>query len=567
MVWLWVAAGLGSLAAREPFVAAERLQIEGVSAGELLLGELNCVACHAAPRRVRTRLASKQAPSLADAGNRLKPGYVATYLRSPALQLDGTTMPDLLHGLPESERARKAADLAAFLATQRAGSPPPSFVSTEVLVAQGRELYHRVGCVTCHAPQAPAGELWPDLPSEAAGNLDLEQQALPGLRENSAPLGVPRRKYPLAALARWLENPLASRPSGRMPSLRLTPEEAQAIAAYLDSWDDQGELRTGHPGAVAPPAEPEPPLQGDATQGRLLFNELGCAACHAIDGQSARPAKRPVARPWGALSATLSGGCLSASPAIGVPDYRLSPAQRAALAEALREPRALAAEPTPGVRVNLTMARLNCFACHARDQATGPALSRWPYFTFHSEFDLGDEGRIPPHLTGVGSKLRPAWLRETLLTQPVAREKMAVRMPAYGAANVEALVGWLEQADDALPSPKAPKNHLAEAALGRQLVGGGGMSCVSCHQFGSLAPLGVPAMDLTLMRRRLQWPWFHAYLPNPPGLRPGTRMPSFWPEGQSTRKDILNGSTEAQIRAIWVYLQQTAPSLPESARK
>src|SRR2546421_12272973 len=47
-----------------------------VDQGELLLGELNCVACHQAEASVKARLASKQAPLLAQSGLAITPQYL-----------------------------------------------------------------------------------------------------------------------------------------------------------------------------------------------------------------------------------------------------------------------------------------------------------------------------------------------------------------------------------------------------------------------------------------------------------------------------------------------------------
>jgi hypothetical protein len=33
-------------------------------------------------------------------------------------------------------------------------------------------------------------------------------------------------------------------------------------------------------------------------------------------------------------------------------------------------------------------------------------------------------------------------------------------------------------------------------------------------------------------------------------------MPTYWPEGKSVRKDILEGNTERQIDALWQYLSE-----------
>jgi hypothetical protein len=63
-------------------------------------------------------------------------------------------------------------------------------------------------------------------------------------------------------------------------------------------------------------------------------------------------------------------------------------------------------------------------------------------------------------------------------------------------------------------------------------------------------------MDLTLMTKRLKKDWFHRYLLDPPSLRPGTRMPTFWPDGVSAQKEILGGDTHRQIDAVWAYLSR-----------
>jgi hypothetical protein len=61
-------------------------------------------------------------------------------------------------------------------------------------------------------------------------------------------------------------------------------------------------------------------------------------------------------------------------------------------------------------------------------------------------------------------------------------------------------------------------------------------------------------LALDKMGERLEWEWLQRYLPNPAALRPGTRMPTFWPEGKAVNTKILNGDTAGQIRSIYAYL-------------
>ncbi len=76
-------------------------------------------------------------------------------------------------------------------------------------------------------------------------------------------------KYSVKSLGEFLFQPLPVRASGRMPDMKLTPAEALAIAGYL----------VGQPASPAKPLEPREEL---VAEGKRLFQELNCTACHAL---------------------------------------------------------------------------------------------------------------------------------------------------------------------------------------------------------------------------------------------------------------------------------------------
>ncbi|MCZ7636062.1 MAG: hypothetical protein M5U12_08520 [Verrucomicrobia bacterium] len=207
-----------------------------------------------------------------------------------------------------------------------------------------------------------------------------------------------------------------------------------------------------------------------------------------------------------------------------------------------------------------TLAALNCYACHSRDGWGGPGASRSDFFQTLSDYDLGDEGRLPPHLSGVGHKLRPEWLGEVLTNAGAVRPYMGVRMPQFGTVNVGPLTAGLRDAD-ARPGSLDPAPP-GDVKAGAELVGVGGYACIQCHRFGPHPSLGISVMDLTRMTQRLHWDWFRRYLENPGLLRAGTRMPAFWPEGQASVTHILEGDTARQIASIWAYLSLAAEAPP-----
>src|SRR5207244_5253844 len=108
---------------------------------------------------------------------------------------------------------------------------------------------------------------------------------------------------------------------------------------------------------------------------------------------------------------------------------------------------------------------------------------------------------IPPHLNGVGAKLRPEWIKSVLTEGATVRPYMATRMPQFGELNVRHLVDAFEKADarpGAAPQPDvfAPGVASDSNKVGRVLIGTTGLSCVQCHMFAGNKSLGVPALDL-----------------------------------------------------------------------
>ena len=120
-------------------------------AGDLLIHELRCGACHRGIER--GPLPEKTAPDLTEVGGRIAPEYLIKYLTAPHSTHPGTSMPDLLAAQPEGERGRIAEALAHFLVAQSKTLFPTEFAPQGHL-QEGKTLYHSVGCVACHGPRA-----------------------------------------------------------------------------------------------------------------------------------------------------------------------------------------------------------------------------------------------------------------------------------------------------------------------------------------------------------------------------------------------------------------------------
>jgi mono/diheme cytochrome c family protein len=290
-------------------------------------------------------------------------------------------------------------------------------------------------------------------------------------------------------------------------------------------------------------------------KGRNVFAARGCANCHQLkrNGQAVEPTTQ--AKPLAGLT-NLDGGCLSDVATAGIPGFGLSDDQKAALKLAISTARTGTRSVSSSKAVLAeSMSRFNCYACHVRDQAGGVVEARSTFFNTTMQ-EMGDEGRLPPHLDGVGDKLTENYLRDTLNNGANDRPYMLTTMPQFGGGNVGHLLTAFRESDlkteAKIADADLPDSKLK--AIGRQLVGEKGLSCIKCHTFGQFKATGIQSIDLQLMSRRLREDWFFRYMANPQAYRPGTRMPAPWPFGQATIRDVLDGNAEKQMRAVWLYL-------------
>ncbi len=666
VIVLVVLAGSRSLAAADaashPIIPGyERFsgnELTDVAAGELLIGELNCLSCHRAEDSVKVRVQSKQAPILDHVGFRVRPEYVVAYLADPSKAKPGTTMPNLFADVADTERAEQIKALTHFLASTdmlaEGGPVTPA-------IRRGEKLFHTVGCVACHNSRKDAAE------------------AL----ATSVPLPDMESKYSLPGLAEFLKNPLGVRPSGRMPHMNLDDTQAREIASYLlrdlevdakleysyyeGNWDklpdftsltptshgvaasfdvnvgrdnsfgivfkgrfrveqegnyifhigsdDGSQLKVdGHEVVTVDGIHPfssgkgkialkpgihelevqyfegggeqelkvelegkgidrrpmEYALVGSedeaktdsrfhvdralATKGALLFESIGCASCHQLKIGDKKLTSNPKTPSFASLKPM--GGCIDGT-GQRVPRFQLNASQQHAITAAITE---LNADASPKAKthddvIDSTLIAFNCVACHQRGELGGIEAARNVLFQ-SDQPEMGDEGRIPPHLAGVGAKLQPAWLKQVFDKGAKDRPYMFTRMPRFGSQNVGHLIDALGAADPPVADHGVHTDidERRMTAAGRKLVGAEGFSCIKCHTWGNVKATGIQSINMVTMTQRLQENWFHQYMLNPQGYRPGTRMPAAWPQGQVLLPTLLDGKALTQIHSVWEFL-------------
>lgn len=305
-----------------------------------------------------------------------------------------------------------------------------------------------------------------------------------------------------------------------------------------------------------------------AERGERAFSRLGCASCHAgvVDPAEVKAIAAPSLEQ---LNGVRPGVliCLRAGRR-----YQFDQDTVGLLLSAFVDSESVASDAAdPSRAVERFFVRRNCYGCHRRDGVGGVHPSLMSLFTGDEDAELGDQGRFPPTLSGVGRKFRPSVLLAALQGDEQVRPYLHTRMPKMGESNVERLAERLKAADLPLSSlghgdEETDGDYLCEAKdidHGRRLAGDrGGLGCVQCHGFLGTQSLGVRAVDMGEMHRRLRYEWFADLLKDPGSVDMASRMASFWVDGESPIQDIADGNIDQQIQALWCWLSDREVMAP-----
>ncbi|MFO0798085.1 MAG: hypothetical protein U0804_11470 [Gemmataceae bacterium] len=546
---------LGHLAKDRPAALAADLALEH---GRFRFEELACVRCHkpAANDLMAKGLADRPAPDLTNVGKRAHAGWLDSWLADPAKHRPDTAMPKMFPDTPEGAVERHAVVRYLVSLSGKALAPTkanPLDGSYKASMEKGRVLFHVTGCATCHPPA---------LQKKEARNDEEEKEPLqPADYVYGLGTSGPAGKYALGALgskftpetlAAYLQNPVPVNPSGRMPHMALSGQEAQDIARYLCRVVDDAVV-------TEMPAPPAGVVKTDGEWlelGREVLVTRGCVNCHAI--QSGGKAIEPAAA-FPSLekvkAAGLGKGCLSTAAAPGTPVYKLEPAEARDLGAFVKDGLVGAGSPAPSHAARVSLRRFNCLNCHSRDGEGGIPVELSELIRSMEKAENADDVR-PPVLTGVGHKARTSWLRGVLLQGQRVRPWMQLRMPQYGDANVGKLPDTLALTEGTVPSDAVDSVALSaeKIAAGRQIVGKAGMGCISCHDIAGIPNTGTRGPDLATINQRVRFDWYERWLHQPLRMSPGTKMPQAFVDGKSLLATVHGGNAKLQAESVWAYL-------------
>ena len=496
---------------------------QGLRQGRVLFAKHRCIQCHQPtaggfnPRKVMPELV-EIGPDFADIGQRLKPSWMERWILSPRALRPRARMPAL--GLTK----REAQDIAAYLASVKGPGKPRAIPGD---TGGGAFLFNELGCISCHQldPDESFNRVVPPISLEAihAKYHDL-----------SVFLRAPARHYP----------------GTRMPDFKLSRQEAEALAVYLQGLGtkaiDQG-------------------AGGDALKGQTLVQERGCLNCHqhSLENRYVSPSLERIAE-----SDWEKTGCLSADPVV---QLNLQAGEKTVLI-AFKAFLASLKQQNLAEYGERQLTRLNCAACHGRDRQP----SQWDrledagYLGSHPEVP-GEPGEAAtaedtkhvlakmPTLDLPGEMLHQDWMRNLFAGKHAYRSRpwLKKRMPAF-ASRADLLAEGLAQGagvhDESVVAAVDPE----QVKLGEQLIGAQGFACVACHGIKDKKPLAVfegQGVNFAYTVLRVRREYYHRWMLNPQRLDPTSIMPRYAGEdGTTTLPDLLGGRATNQFNAIWQYL-------------
>lgn len=480
--------------------------------GRTLLAREGCVHCHTIARPDGSKIeATDHPPSLAHIANKTTREWVYSWLKDPQAYAASTTMPN--YKLSDSD----ASDISAYLISTSTPLPGDTVAidakaAATADAAAGPSLYGESFCASCHATQNAAGNL-------VGGDLGPE---LTRIGNKAKP----------AWLTAWLQNPRGYDATTPMPHYRFTPQQTATLVAFLQAKSDSDYGANVHLEAATP---------RQVANGRKLIVELGCAACHQINGvqkpENFAPdlstiASKPLAQIsfLGDIEHTIPAYIVAKirdprafGTSVKMPQFPLTAAQTDALTAALLAQSTRARQMPDSLRVAAIPESNYQPAGHA-----GKLITELACFSCH-RFN-GRGGTMAPDLSWEGSSVQRQWLTDFLHNPNTLRPSLIRRMPRFNLSDADNK----ELTDYILTVYQSP-NIDADAAQiantpeavehGRQLYYSK-YACQGCHIIDSNADKGYIGPTLTQVGARLTPAWIYAWLKNPQALRPGTAEPN-----------------------------------------
>jgi cbb3-type cytochrome oxidase cytochrome c subunit len=544
---------------------------EKLNFGLSLVDKAGCNGCH---HNEDWPTQAKSGPNLKKVNEKLSEDWVSKWVKNPRHFRYNTRMPAIFEQ-PNQETAEITAYNDAEIAgiteylfngkNKQSGSNSKRFIGD---YTNGEKLFNAVGCTGCHV-----SENNPELAPHVNSYYNLTKVQGPNL------IGM-GSKVSAEWLYEWLMDPQAYNPETMMPNLRLEPQQAKDLTAYLikdknepfDALPDHNynkEVLDQLTVNWLKKSNPEKYAIQKASKmneeeklnfvGEKSIRHYGCFGCHNIDGfDDAKPigveiteeGSKPVKKFDFGLFHDIEhtthawienklrtpriydrGKESEHLDLLKMPNFYFSEEEIEAITTAVLSFNAnkigeklLAHKKAPDIykKGHRLVKQYNCQGCHLIENKGGQIVDL-----------IGKPEYAPPNLHTEGKKANPDWLLSFLNNPSIIRPNLQVKMPSYHQISDEdwdAIIAYFQHmADEKIHyrSKHQFDTESTEFAAGQMLHEIG--QCNSCHFYGEEFPTGdAPtwAPNLALTKERLNPEWVHEWLKNPQEIMPGTKMPA-----------------------------------------
>jgi mono/diheme cytochrome c family protein len=360
--------------------------VAAIQQGSSVYGESFCASCHAMQNAAGLMVGGNVGPELTRVGSKVKPEWLAEWLRNPKVYDGATAMPH--YRFEEKEIGLVMGFLASkadsdFLAKARLEPATPA------QIVHGKTLVIERGCASCHDINGIAHQdnFAPEL--TGVGSLALAKILFaPGIQHT-----VP--DY----IAAKIRNPRSFGTALKMPQFTFSDSQVDSLVTALLAQTNRARTLPPAMRIQAPPPSTYQPA-GKAGQ---LMTDMRCFSCHTIDGRGGSMAPdltwegSSVQRSWLVnflkRPNTLRPTLIRRMPKFNVTDeeanvladYIMTVYQTPAFDSSSIE----AGDPAHGK--DLYYGKYACNSCHILDPAK-------------------DKGYIGPTLTQVGLRMNAAWI-------------------------------------------------------------------------------------------------------------------------------------------------------------
>ena len=359
--------------------------------GSSVYGEAFCSSCHAMQNAAGNLVGGDLGPELTLVGSKVKPDWLADWLRNPKAYDPATKMPHYRFD------NRQIGLLMGYLA----GKSDSSFVgnlhfeaATQSQIEHGKALVIERGCASCHEingvkkPDNFAPELT-DVGSRPLAKITFA----PGVAHTLPDY-----------IAAKIRNPRSFGSALKMPQYTLAPGQVDALTTALLA---QTERAQNLPASLRIPARRSSDYHPAGKAGQLM-EDMSCLSCHSINGRGGDMAPNltwegtSVQRTWlvnffknpntlrPALIRRMPKFNVTDAEANTLADYIMTVYQTPAFDRDQIEPASLTASEAERGR-GLFYSKYACQSCHIVDP-------------------VKDKGYIGPTLTQVGIRLNAAWI-------------------------------------------------------------------------------------------------------------------------------------------------------------